>query len=76
MKRNLFKHVEIVGLADAANWDDYPKENPKDDDMDEDYVSSVKGITSLIPDISKVVSAATKITPLSNYSERTNKREI
>ena len=29
LKRKPFKHVEVVGLVDATNWDDYPKENPK-----------------------------------------------
>ena len=39
-----FKHVEVVGLADAANLDDYPKENPKDTDVQEDSISFVKDI--------------------------------
>ena len=75
VKRKTFKHVEVVGLVDAANWDDYPKENPKDADMDEDSNSFVKDITSLMPDISKVVSAATNITPLDSCYEKTNKWE-
>ena len=33
VKRKPFKHVEVDGLAYAANWDDYPKENPKDTDV-------------------------------------------
>ena len=62
-------------MVDDANWDDYPKENPKDVDMDEDSNSSVKGITSLMHDISKVVLAAINITPVVNYSDKTNKQE-
>ena len=52
MKRNHFKHVKVVGLADDVNWDDYPKETPKDADVKEDSICSLKDITSLIPDIS------------------------
>ena len=36
LKRNPFKHEDIVGLEDASNWYDYPKESPKDVDMQED----------------------------------------
>ena len=32
-KRKPFKHEEIVGLEDATNWYDYPKEAPKDVNM-------------------------------------------
>ena len=53
-------------MVDAANWDDYPKENPKDADMDEDSNSSIQDITLLMLDISKVVSAATNVTPLAS----------
>ena len=76
VKRKTFKHVEVVGLADAANWDDYPKENPKDTNVQEDSSSSVKDVTLLMPDIFKVIVVAEKITPLASHSERTNKREF
>ena len=35
-KINPFKHEEVVGLADATNWSDYPKEASKYVDMKED----------------------------------------
>ena len=73
MKRKPFKHVEFVGLADATNWDDYRKETLKYTDVQEDSSSSVNEITSLMPDISKLISAAEKITPLSSHSKITNK---
>ena len=41
--------------------------------MDEDSNSYVKDITSLIPDISKVVSAAPNATPMDSYSNKTSK---
>ena len=43
--------------------------------MDEDSNSSMKDITSLMPGISKVVSAATYTTPMSSYSDKKNKQE-
>ena len=55
------------------NWDDYQKENPKDTDVQEDSSSSVNEITSLMPDISKLISVAKNITPLVSHSQRTNK---
>ena len=76
VNRKPFKHVEVVGLEDAANWDDYPKENPNDTNRKEDSSSSVKYITSLMPDVSKVVSAAINITPLASHLEKRIKWDI
>ena len=45
LKRNPFEHEEIVGLAYATNSDDYPKEAPKETDMQGDSNSSVRDIT-------------------------------
>ena len=53
LKRNPFEHEEIVGLEDAANWYEDPKETPKDTDMQEDSNSSLREFSSLFPDISK-----------------------
>ena len=47
LKINPFEHDEIFGLAEAANWFDYPKETQKDIDMQEDSNSSIIQITSL-----------------------------
>ena len=33
VKRNHLNHLEVVGLANVANWNDYPKKNPKDTDV-------------------------------------------
>ena len=73
MKRKPFKHVEVVGLVDASNCMDYAKENPKDTNGQEDSSSSVKEITSLMPDISKLVVEAVNITPLESNSDKTSK---
>ena len=73
IKRNPFENEEIVGLEDAANWYDYPKETPKDTDIQEDSTYSVREIASLQPDTSKLISAYEKITPLASHLERTNK---
>ena len=67
LKRNTFKHVEVVGLADVANFDDYPKETPKDTDVQEDSSYSIKNITSLMPYIYKLISAFVNITPLVSH---------
>ena len=40
MKRKPFKHVDVVGLENTTNWDDYPK----DTNGQEDSSSSVKYI--------------------------------
>ena len=45
VKRNPFNHVEVVGLEDVANWDDYPKETPKDTNLHKDSGSFVKDST-------------------------------
>ena len=44
--------------------------------MQEDSSSSIKEISSLLPDISKLISAAENITPLASHSESTNKRDF
>ena len=74
LKRKPFEHEEIVGLADVSSWFDYPKENPKDTDMQEDSNSSIREIYLLMPDIFKLISSADNITPLASHSERNNKR--
>ena len=43
--------------------------------MDEDSNSSMKDITSLMPNVSKMVLAATNVTPLASYSDKTNKQD-
>ena len=72
LKRKPFEHKEIVGLADVGNWSDYPKETPKDTDVQEDSNYYVREIYSLLPNISKLILAAENITSLSRQSERTN----
>ena len=42
LKRNPFENFEVVGLAQAANWSDYPYETQKDIDMQEGSTSSIK----------------------------------
>ena len=73
MKRNPFKHVEVVRLEYATNWDESPKENPKDADVHKYSSSYLNEITSLMHYISKLVSTTISITPLASHSERTSK---
>ena len=53
-----FKHEEVVGLEEAANWSNYPKETPNIVDLDEDSSSPMGEVFSLFPDISNLVAAA------------------
>ena len=73
VKRKPFKHEEVVGLAEAAHWNDYPKSNPKGTNREEYFDPSVRDITSPMPDISDVVMAATDVNPLANWSNRDSK---
>ena len=71
-----FKHEEVVGLEEVANWLNYPKEAPKIIDLDEDSSSPIREVVSLSPDISNFVSAVESITPLASQSEGKNKRDF
>ena len=44
MKIKPFKHEEIVGLADAANWCDYPKESLEGVDIHEDSNFTIREV--------------------------------
>ena len=65
-KRNTYKHEEIMGLEEALNWSSYPKEAPKMVELDEDPISCIGEVVSLFPDISNLVVAAKRITPLAS----------
>ena len=75
-KRNTFKHKQVVGLVEAANWSNYPKEAPNIVDLDEYPSSHIGQFVSLLPDISNLVVAAKSITPLSSQSKGKNKRDF
>ena len=65
-----------MGLTEAANWSNYPKEAPNIVDLDEDPSSRIGEVVSLLPDISNLVGAAESITPFSSKSEGNNKRDF
>ena len=44
-----FEHYEVAGIPETANWLDYPHENQRYVDMQEDSTSSVKESISLQP---------------------------
>ena len=58
-----------MGLEEAANWPNYPKETPKIVDLDEDSSSPIIEIVSLSPDISNFVAASESTTPLASQLE-------
>ena len=72
--KNPYKHKEVVGLEEAANWSNYTKEAPKIVVLDEDTSSHIGEVVSLFLDISNLVAAAKRITPLASKSEGKNKR--
>ena len=73
-RRKPFKHEEVVGLAEATNWYNYPKQTPKIVDLDEDSSSPMREVFSLFPYISNLMVAAESITPLAIQLEGKNKR--
>ena len=75
-KRNTFKHEEVVGLEEVANWSNYPKWALNIVDLDEDPSSRIGEVISLLPHISNLVAATKNITPLASKSEGKNKRDF
>ena len=65
-----------MGLAEAANWPNYPKETPKIVDLDEDSSSPIIEVVSLFPVISNFVVLVERTTPLAIQSEGKNKRDF
>ena len=75
-KNKPFEHHEVVGMAESANWIDYPHETHNDDDMQQDSTSPMKDSSSTQLDPSTIVTVAENITPIASQSERTNKRDF
>ena len=50
-----FEHIEVVGLKEAANWEDYPNQAPDNVYMEMDFVSSLPGNNSPPMDLSDIV---------------------
>ena len=75
MKTKPFKHIEVVRLEDVANWDDYPKENPKDTYGHEGSSYSMKNITSMILDMPKIIAVVANIS-LCTVMQRKQVNEI
>ena len=65
-----------MGLAEDANWSNYPKEAPNIVDLDEVPSSRIGEFVSLLLDISNLVVATKSITPLASQSEGKNKRDF
>ena len=75
-KNKPFKHFEVAGLPESANWLDYPHETQGDVDMQEDSASSTRKVSSLQLSTSSLILAAKKITLIASWSDRTNKRDF
>ena len=75
-KNKPFEHHEVTGMAESANWMDYPYETWNDEDMQQDSTSPLKDASSIEPDPSTIVPTAKNITPIASHSERTNERDL
>ena len=70
-----FEHIELVGLREVANWEDYPNQDPDNVCMEMDYVSSLPGNNSPPMDLSNILAATGNVSFLIIFSENTKKRE-
>ena len=74
-KNNPFEHIEIVGLREEANWEDYPNYITKDISMQRESVSSLPGNNSSQMNLSNIVAMAGNVSSLVSFLEITKKRE-
>ena len=70
-----FEHIEVAGLREETNWEDYPNQAPDNVCMEMDYVSSLLGNNSPPMDLSNIVVAARNVSSLISFSNNTKKRE-
>ena len=66
-KNNPFKHTEIVGLREAANWEDYPNYTTKDISMEQDLASSFPGNNSSQMNLSNIVAMPGNVLSLVSF---------
>ena len=73
-KNKTFGHQEVEGLAESANWLDYPLLVQNEDDMQQDSTSPVHDNNSIQPYLLAIFPAPQVITPITSHSKMTNKR--
>ena len=75
-KNNPFNHSEVVGLLEATNWMEYPRDVGNDENKRENSISFSPGNNSPQQDLSSIVAATTHVTPLASLSRKVNKRDF
>ena len=71
-----FKHTEIPGLREAANWDDFPNPTPMDTSIEQGTGSQLPGVVSPQRELAKVVVIAREFSSLVSYSVSSIKRGV
>ena len=70
-----FEHIEVDGIREVANWEDYPNKSPDNVSMEQDFVSSLPRNNSPPMDLSNIVVVAGNISSLMSFSWTSRKRE-
>ena len=70
-----FEHIEVAGLREGPNWEDYPNKALDNFSMEQDSVSSLPGNNSPSLDLSNIVAVASNISSLMSFSGTFIKRE-
>ena len=73
-KSKPFKHQEVKGLVESANWLYYPQVTHNEEDMQQESTSRVKYVSVTKLDPLAVVPVVERISPIASHSEMTNKR--
>ena len=66
--------MEIVGLREATNWEDYPNYTTKDISMEQEYASSLPGNNYSQMNLSSIVAMAGDVSSLVSFSGSAKKR--
>ena len=74
-KNKPFEYTKVVGLREAANWEDYPNQATDNVCMEMDFVSSLPENNSPPMDLSDIIAGAGNVSSLISFSKNTRKRE-
>ena len=75
-KSNPFEHTEILGLREAANWDDFPNSTTMDINIGQSSASPLPWDNSPQMELSKVVAMDGNASSLVSYSGSSMKRGL
>ena len=74
-KNNNFEHIEVDGLREAVNWENYPNKTPDNINMEPYSVSPIPRNIYSPMDLSNIVTIAGNISSLKSFSGNSKKRE-